>query len=77
MNSPKKDTKNHKNHALIRKHKTGEYTLTPAFDVLPTVQGLGYQGVEVGAMGYESSLENALSRSRDFGLSEKQARGVI
>lgn len=66
-----------KNHALIRNPKTGEYTLTPAFDVLPTVQGLGYQGMEVGAKGYESSLENALSKSRDFGLSEKQARSVF
>lgn len=66
-----------KNHALLRNPKTGEYTLTPAFDVLPTLQGLGYQGMEVGKMGFESTLENALSRSRDFGLSEKQAKGLI
>jgi serine/threonine-protein kinase HipA len=63
-----------KNHALLRDPVSGEYTLSPAFDVLPTLQGLGYQGMEVGAMGSESTMENALSRTRDFGLSEKQAR---
>jgi serine/threonine-protein kinase HipA len=66
-----------KNHALLRNPITGEYTLSPAFDVLPTLQGLGYQGMEVGVSGHESTVANALSRSRDFGLPEKLARGII
>lgn len=66
-----------KNHALLRNPLTGEYTISPAFDVLPTLQGLGYQGMEVGTQGSESTLENALSRARDFGLTEKQARAVM
>lgn len=32
--------------------------------------------MEVGAKGSESTLENALSRVRDFGLQEPQARAV-
>jgi serine/threonine-protein kinase HipA len=66
-----------KNHALLRDPTSGEYTLSPAFDVLPTLQGLCYQGMEVGVTGSESTLENALSRSRDFGLSAQQARAVL
>ncbi len=62
-----------KNHALVR-GEHGFYALSPAFDVLPAAQGLGYQQMRVGAMGHESSMANALSEARAFGLTDAQAR---
>ena len=62
-----------KNHALVR-GDDGFYALSPAFDVLPAAQGLGYQQMRVGAMGHESSLANALSEARAFGLADAVAR---
>lgn len=62
-----------KNHVLVR-GEHGFYALSPAFDVLPAAQGLGYQQMRVGAMGHESSMTNALSEVRAFGLTDVQAR---
>ena len=56
-----------KNHALIRSDQ-GHYHLSPAFDVLPAGQALGYQQMRVGADGHESSISNALSEVAAFGL---------
>ncbi|MFD0666989.1 type II toxin-antitoxin system HipA family toxin [Ramlibacter sp. MAHUQ-53] len=65
-----------KNHALLR-HPDGSYHLAPAFDVLPTAQGLGYQQMRVGEQGSESTLGNALSASAQFGLKPKAAREIV
>jgi serine/threonine-protein kinase HipA len=65
-----------KNHALVR-GADGFYALSPAFDVLPAAQGLGYQQMRVGALGHESSLANALSDVRAFSLSDAQARQIV
>jgi serine/threonine-protein kinase HipA len=65
-----------KNHALVRR-EDGFYALSPAFDVLPSAQGLGYQQMRVGALGHESSVANALSESRAFGLTDAQARHMV
>jgi serine/threonine-protein kinase HipA len=65
-----------KNHALVR-GADGFYALSPAFDVLPAAQGLGYQQMRVGAMGHESSLANALSEARAFGLTDAVARQTV
>ncbi len=65
-----------KNHALLRQ-KDGSYLLAPAFDVLPTAQGLGYQMMKVGEAGNESSLANAMSSCAQFGLRPDAARRVI
>jgi len=62
-----------KNHALVR-GDDGHYALSPAFDVLPAAQGLGYQQMRVGALGHEASIANALSEARAFGLTPAQAR---
>jgi serine/threonine-protein kinase HipA len=61
-----------KNHALVR-GADGFYALSPAFDVLPAAQGLGYQQMRVGALGHEASIGNALSEARAFGLADAQA----
>jgi serine/threonine-protein kinase HipA len=65
-----------KNHALVR-GPDGYYALSPAFDVLPAGQGLGYQQMRVGAQGHESSIVNAMSEVRAFGLTDAAARQIV
>jgi serine/threonine-protein kinase HipA len=62
-----------KNHVLLMDDR-GQYGLSPAFDVLPTGQALGYQQMRVGQDGAESTLSNALSEAGQFGLSPAQAQ---
>lgn len=63
-----------KNHVLLMTD-SGEYTLSPAFDVLPSGQALGYQQMRVGDMAADATLENALSACGQFGL--KQAEALV
>ena len=65
-----------KNHALLMTD-AGEYTLSPAFDVLPTGQAMGYQQMRVGRDGAVSSLDNALSDVSQFGLSKQDAQADV
>ena len=65
-----------KNHALLRSPE-GRWSLAPAFDVLPTAQGLGYQQLRVGEAGNESTLANALSGCAQFGLRPAAAREIV
>lgn len=65
-----------KNHSLLRQGD-GSYVLSPAFDVVPSAQGLGYQAMIVGDAGVESTLANALSQARAFGMKEAAARAVV
>jgi serine/threonine-protein kinase HipA len=61
-----------KNHVLLRE-ASGHYTLSPAFDVLPAGQALGYQQMRVGTDGHDATLDNALSQASLFGLSRDAA----
>lgn len=61
-----------KNHALLV-GEDGSYELSPAFDVLPAAQSLGYQQMRVGVDGSESTLTNAWSMADQFGLGPAQA----
>ena len=65
-----------KNHALLMAD-SGEYELSPAFDVLPSGQALGYQQMRVGANGADSTLENALSEREQFGLKKAEAADQV
>lgn len=65
-----------KNHALLRQ-ADGHYRLSPAFDVVPSAQGLGYQAMLVGDQATESTLVNALSQARQFGLKLDAAHAII
>jgi serine/threonine-protein kinase HipA len=62
-----------KNHALLLTD-AGEFELSPAYDVLPAAQSLGYQQMRVGTAGSESTLDNALSMAHQFGLGPAEAR---
>ena len=55
----------------------GYYALAPAFDVVPTLQNLGYQAMAVGVYGAESTLENALSQLSEFGIKKPRAQALI
>jgi serine/threonine-protein kinase HipA len=62
-----------KNHALLM-DDSQHLHLSPAFDVLPTAQGLGYQQMRVGTEGAVSTVRNALSMAASFRLSAAEAR---
>jgi serine/threonine-protein kinase HipA len=61
-----------KNHVLLV-NDAGQYELSPAFDVLPSGQALGYQQMRVGTEGADSTLDNALSMSPLFSLKKDEA----
>lgn len=65
-----------KNHALIATD-TGQYALSPAYDVLPSGQALGFQQMRVGEQAGDSTLSNALSMATEFGLTAQQAQQEI
>ena len=59
-----------KNHSLlvVSPFENGRLKLAPAYDVLPTNSGQGYQEFICGAYGRDSTLENAMSQCEAFGL---------
>ena len=61
-----------KNHVLLVTDRQNLH-LSPAFDVLPTEQALGYQSMGVGADGAVSSIDNALSMCTAYWLSRQEA----
>ncbi|RZJ03893.1 MAG: type II toxin-antitoxin system HipA family toxin [Rubrivivax sp.] len=65
-----------KNHALLRQ-ADGQYLLSPAFDMVPSASGLGYQAMSVGPQGTASTLDNALTGARLFGLSKDAAHAIV
>jgi serine/threonine-protein kinase HipA len=64
-----------KNHSLLVANPlgNGRLRLAPAYDVLPTNSGQGFQEFICGARGRESTLENAMSQCDAFGLLPAQA----
>lgn len=64
-----------KNHSLlvVNPFENGRLKLAPAYDVLPTNSGQGYQEFICGAQGRDSTLENAMSQCDAFGLLPTQA----
>ncbi|CAN5709530.1 type II toxin-antitoxin system HipA family toxin [soil metagenome] len=65
-----------KNHALLRQ-RDGSWTLSPAFDIVPSLSGLGYQAIAVGRDGAASTLDNALSAAAAFGLKAPAAKLIV
>jgi serine/threonine-protein kinase HipA len=67
------NTDDHERNHVVLLDDANYLRLSPAFDVLPTCQSLGYQQMRVGAQENDSSIENALSEAAQFGLSRKDA----
>lgn len=65
-----------KNHALLMTDR-GAYALSPAFDVLPSGQALGYQQMRVGVDMADATLANALSEHAQFGLRRHEAEAQV
>lgn len=65
-----------KNHALLV-NQALEYELSPAYDILPSGQALGYQQMRVGINEADSTLENSLSMCQMFSLTEHAAKQEI
>ncbi len=68
------NTDDHERNHSVRLMFDGYHELTPAYDVVPSLQNLGYQAMGVGREGAASSLENALTELNEFGL--KRARAI-
>ncbi|WP_370679951.1 type II toxin-antitoxin system HipA family toxin [Comamonas sp. GB3 AK4-5] len=62
------NTDDHERNHSIMLNFDGYYDLTPAYDMVPSLQNLGYQAMGVGRLGAESSLENALSDINEYGI---------
>ena len=61
-----------KNHALLMTDAQ-HYELSPAFDILPSGQALGFQQMRVGEQEADSTVANALSMSAMYGLARNEA----
>nr|WP_314625439.1 HipA domain-containing protein [uncultured Noviherbaspirillum sp.] len=68
-----------KNHALlvVNPAGNGRLKLAPAYDVLPTNSGQGYQEFACGVQGRESTLDNAMSQCDAFGLLPAEAAADV
>jgi len=68
-----------KNHALmvVAPTRQGRYRLAPAYDILPTNSGAGYQEFIVGAAQRDSTLANAMSQCELFGQTPAQAAAEV
>jgi serine/threonine-protein kinase HipA len=68
-----------KNHALqvVAPTRQGRYRLAPAYDILSTNSGQGYQEFIVGADQRDSTLSNAMSQCELFGYTPVQAASQV
>jgi serine/threonine-protein kinase HipA len=68
-----------KNHALqvVAPTRQGRYRLAPAYDVLTTNSGQGYQEFVVGTDQRDSTLSNAMSQCELFGYTPVQAAAEV
>ncbi|HJV63818.1 MAG TPA: HipA domain-containing protein [Albitalea sp.] len=68
-----------KNHALlvVSPRANGRFRLAPAYDVLPSNSGQGFQEFACGDMGHDSTLANAMSRCTAFGLTPQEAAAQV
>lgn len=68
-----------KNHSLLVVNPTdnGKLRLAPAYDVLPTNSGQGFQEFICGVDGHESTLRNAMSECESFGLTPADAAQMV
>lgn len=71
------NTDDHEKNHVILVQQDQQYVLAPAFDVLPIGQSLGYQAMEVGEGGSESTIENALSAANQYWLTRQDALAEV
>lgn len=59
-------------HVMLYHFHQAHWRLSPAYDVLP-INHSQQQGIGVGSLGREGSIENLLSQSQRFGLKKFKA----
>ncbi len=64
-----------KNHAFL--WHSDRWNLSPAYDIQPQLQNIGYQQLIVGKDRYEPTLQNVMSDCERFMLSEDEARSLL
>ncbi|WDE12345.1 type II toxin-antitoxin system HipA family toxin [Thalassomonas haliotis] len=64
-----------RNHAFVYSFSEVSWRLSPAYDVLP-VNNTQQHGIGIGNLGRFGSIENALSQSRRFGLTQSKAKKI-
>jgi serine/threonine-protein kinase HipA len=67
------NTDDHEKNHVVLVDDAQAYELSPAFDVLPSGQALGYQQMRVGKEHADSTLVNAMSMCTSFGLKTDEA----
>jgi len=67
------NTDDHEKNHVVLVDDAQAYELSPAFDVLPSGQALGYQQMRVGTEQADSTLVNAMSMCSSFGLKTDEA----
>ena len=60
-----------KNHAFL--FDNGKWKLSPAYNIQPQIQNIGYQQLRVGILGHEPSTANAMSECGRFMLTKDEA----
>jgi len=71
------NTDDHERNHCLRLGFDGYYDLAPAFDVVPTLQNMGYQAMVVGRHGAQSTLDNALTELSEFGITRARATELV
>jgi serine/threonine-protein kinase HipA len=64
-----------KNHAFL--NRAGKWKLSPAYDLQPQLQGIGYQQLIVGTDAHEPTIANALSDAGRFMLTGAEANAEV
>ena len=62
---------------MVSPFKHGRLRLAPAYDLLPTHLGQGYQEFICGRQGRDSTLDNAMSECDAFGLTPAEAAAEV
>lgn len=63
-----------KNHAFI--YKNGDWRLSPAYDIQPQLQGIGYHQLRIGKEGHVPTISNVLSEANRFLLRHEEAEKI-
>ncbi len=62
---------------VVSPFQHGRLRLAPAYDLLPTHSGQGYQEFICGKQGRDSTLDNAMSECDAFGLTPAEAAAEV
>lgn len=67
------NTDDHEENHALQVQDSQQYELSPAYDVLPSGQALGFQQMRVGDREADSTIDNALSQVAMFALNKNEA----